>query len=317
MFKYPKYLGRKLDVYVALFTCTLLTFTSCSSRVKTNGETGTQAEMREVTDESGRHLRVTKRIERVVSLAPNMTEIIYAVGAGDRLVGDTTFCDYPPQAKDIQKVGDTLQPNIERIVALRAQLVLVSTASQLEAFTRQMDEQKIPIYITDPRDFEGVLHTIASVGELLGEHDNALKVVNEIRARSEAVDAAIKSRKPVSVFYQVSREPLYTAGRDSFITDLIRRAGGRSVTADVDGAWPKYSDESALASQPEAIIMASFDSMNKDSMKIADSLKNSPAAKSGRVYGINGDYLSRPGPRLINGLEEMARKLHPDAFNER
>ena len=287
---------------------------SCSPKVKTNGGAISQDETREVTDESGRHLQVPKRIERVVSLAPNMTEIIYAVGAGNRLVGDTTFCDYPPQAKDVQKVGDTLQPNIERIVALRAQLVLVSTASQLEAFTRQMEQQKIPIYITDPRDFEGVLRTITAVGELLGEHDNALKVVKEIRARSEAVDIAVKSVKPVTVFYQVSREPLYTAGRDSFITDLIRRAGGRSVTADVEGAWPKYSDESALASQPEAIIMASFDSMNKESMQVADSLKNSPAVKSGRIYGINGDYLSRPGPRLINGLEEMARKLHPEAF---
>jgi iron complex transport system substrate-binding protein len=184
----------------------------------------------------------------------------------------------------------------------------------LEAFTRQMEEQRIPIYITDPKDFEGVLRTIASVGELLGQRDDAQKVVNDMRTRAAAVESAIKSIKPVKVFYQVSREPLYTAGRDSFITDLIRRAGGISVTADVPGAWPKYSDESALASQPEAIVMASFDSMSKDGLEIADSLRNSPAAKNGRVYGINGDYLSRPGPRLVNGLEEMARKLHPEAF---
>ena len=255
-----------------------------------------------------------QRIERIVSLAPNMTEIIYAVGAGDRLVGNTTYCDYPAEAKKVEKVGDTLQPNIERIVALRAQVVLVSTASQLEAFTRQMEQQNIPIYITDPKSFGGVLKTIASVGELLGQHDEAQKVVNDMRSRAEAVQSAVKSEKPVRVFYQVSSEPLYTAGRDSFITDLIKLAGGISVTADVPGAWPKYSDESALASQPEAIVMASFDSMNKNGMDVAKSLKNSPAAKNGNVFGINGDYLSRPGPRLINGLEEMARKFHPNAF---
>ena len=243
-----------------------------------------------------------------------MTEIVYAVGAGHRLVGDTTLCNYPPEALAVAKVGDTMQPNIETIIALRPQLVLVSTASQLEAFTRQMEEQNIPVYVTDPHDLEGVFRTIQTLGEILGEGERAGVVVKDLRTRADAVYSAVKSLQPVTVFYQTSAKPLYTAGRDSFITDVIKRAGGKSVTADVAGAWPKYSDESALASQPEAIVMASFDSMSRDGMEIADSLRNSPAAKNGRVYGINGDYLSRPGPRLVNGLEEMARKLHPEAF---
>lgn len=267
-----------------------------------------------MTDEAGRRVVIPAHIERVVSLAPNLTEIVYAVGAGKLLVGDTSYCDYPPEAKEVAKVGDTMTPNIESIIALRPQLVLVSTASQLEAFTRQMEQHAIPIYVTDPHDLEGVFRTIQTLGEILGEKDRAAQLVNELRGRESAVEAAVKSSKPVKVFYQVSAKPLYTAGRDSYITDVIRRAGGKSVTADVAGAWPKYSDESALASEPEAIIMASFDSMSKDALEVADSLKKSPAAKNGRVYGINGDYLSRPGPRLVNGLEEIARKLHPDAF---
>jgi len=270
--------------------------------------------MRDVTDEAGRRLKVSAQVERVVSLAPNLTEIVYAVGAGKKLVGDTSYCDYPPEAKEVAKVGDTMTPNIESIVALHPQLILVSTASQLEAFTRQMEQQNIPIYVTDPHDLEGVFRTIQNIGELLGEKEHAAQVVGDLRRRADAVGTAVKDKKPVSVFYQVSPKPLYTAGRDSYITDLIHRAGGRSVTADVPEAWPKYSDEAALASQPEAIITASFDSMSKEGMEIADSLKKSPAAKAGRVYGINGDYLSRPGPRLVNGLEEMARRLHPDAF---
>ncbi len=268
----------------------------------------------EITDETGKRFRIPARLERVVSLAPNLTEIIYAVGAGDRLVGNTTFCDYPAEAKSVAKVGDTMQPNIESIIALRPQLVLVSTASQLEAFTRQMSQQNIPIYVTDPKDFEGVLRTIQSLGGLFGNHDKATQVVSDLRARARAVEDAVKSRKPVKVFYQLSREPLYTAGRDSFITDLIRRAGGESVTADVPGAWPTFSQESALAAQPEAIILPTFDSMGQGETDVATALKNSPAAKTRRVYGINGDLLSRPGPRLVDGLEEMARKLHPEAF---
>jgi len=108
--------------------------------------------------------------------------------------------------------------------------------------------------------------------------------------------------------------PLYTAGRDSYITDLIARAGGRSVTRDVPGAWPRYSDEAALASKPEAIVMATGGSMGEANREIAASLKNSPAAKAGKIIQINGDFLSRPGPRLVDGLEQMAQALHPEAF---
>lgn len=295
--------------------CALLTSTACRPH---HSERATADEnpaaMRDVTDEAGRRLRLPAKIERVVSLAPNLTEIVFAVGAGKRLVGDTTYCDYPEEAKAVAKVGDTMQPSAERIIALRPQLVLVSTASQLEAFTRQMAEQNIPIYVTDPHDLEGVFRTIKSIGDLLGESAGASKLISELRARADAIAASVKAEPPVRVFFQVSREPLYTAGRDSYITDVIRRAGGTSVTAEVPGAWPRYSDEAALAAQPEAIVMATADSMNKDEMRIVAALNNSPAAKNGRIYGINGDFLSRPGPRLIEGLEEIARKLHPNAF---
>ncbi|HEY0545249.1 MAG TPA: cobalamin-binding protein [Pyrinomonadaceae bacterium] len=314
MSTHPRQQRHKLAAFGSLLICALLLASSCAYRNKNSAEPGATAETREVTDEAGRSVRIPAHVERVVSLAPNLTEIVYAVGAGKRLVGDTSYCDYPPEAKEVAKVGDTMTPNIESIIALHPQLVLVSTASQLEAFTRQMEQQHIPIYVTDPHDLEGVFRTIQTLGEILGEKDRAAQLVSDLRGRAGAVEAAVKSSKPVTVFYQVSPKPLYTAGRDSYITDVIRRAGGKSVTAEVAGAWPKFSDESALASEPEAIIMASFDSMNKEGLEIADSLKKSPAAKNGRVYGINGDYLSRPGPRLVNGLEEIARKLHPDAF---
>ena len=272
------------------------------------------SETREVADEAGRRLRVPLRIERVISLAPNLTEMVYAVGAGDRLVGNTTFCDYPPAALRVAKVGDTLHPNIERIIALRPQLILVSTASQLETFTRQLAERDIAVYITDPHDLDGVFRSIKTLGDLLGQQERAEKLVGELQTRAAAVEEAVKSREPLTVFYQLSAEPLYTAGRDSFINGLIRRAGGKSVTENVPGAWPRYSEEAALAARPEAIIMATGGSMGEANKDIAQPLKKSPAALNGRVYRIDGDYLSRPGPRLVEGLEQMARALHPEAF---
>ncbi len=308
-------LGNKLKLCSALSLCILLLAVSCS-RQRETGTGGVNAEMREVTDEAGRPVRVATRPQRIVTLAPNLTEIVYAIGAGDRLVGNTTYCDYPPEAKQVAKIGDTMQPNIERIVALRPQLVLVSTASQLEAFTGQLNEQGIAVYITDPRSLEDVFRSIKTLGELLDEPERAEKLVNELRARASTVEAAVRASKPVRVFYQVSAAPLYTIGREAFLTDLIRRAGGQSVTADVPGAFPRYSDEAALATQPEAIILSVDSAMDEGNAKPSASLARSPAVLNKRVYGINGDLLSRPGPRLVDGLEQMARVLHPEAFRQ-
>jgi iron complex transport system substrate-binding protein len=292
--------------------CAVLSLISCSNTQVPHQPVN---ETRNVVDEAGRTVTLPVKVERIVSLAPNLTEIVYAVGAGERLVGNTTFCDYPAAAKDVAKVGDTLQPSIERILALRPQLVLVSTASQLEAFTKQLNEHQIAVYVTDPRDLEGVFRSILGVGDLLNEAVAAGELVKQLRARNEQVERAVAGRPDVSVFFQLSGQPLYTAGKTSFVTNLIARAGGRSVTADVNEAWPRLSDEVALASHPDAIIMLSGDAMGAAAnTKVAAALKNSPAALSGRVYRIDGDLLTRPGPRLIDGLEQMAHALHPEAF---
>jgi iron complex transport system substrate-binding protein len=230
-------------------------------------------------------------------LAPNLTEIVYAIGAGDRLVGDTSYCDFPPAAKTVEKIGDTLHPSLERIIALRPQLVLVSTASQLEVFTHQLETQNIAVFVTDPHDLEGVFRSINQLGAILDHDDQAKQLVGQLRSRTDAVEAAVKPTQPVRVFYQLSAEPLYTAGHD-----------------DVSGAWPKFSAESALAARPEAIILPTGGSMGAANSTVAEPLQLSPAAVQGRVYKINDDHLVRPGPRAVDGLEEMARSLHPDVF---
>jgi len=295
-----------------LATLTLLILTSCS-RIRSHDSQLT-GQTREVIDEAGRRVRIPQKLDRIVSLAPNLTEIVYAVGAGEQLVGDTEYCDYPSQAKSVAKIGDTMHPSIERIIALKPQIVLVSTASQLEAFTKQLDEQQIAVYVTDPQSFDDALKSIQTLGDVLNHHDPATTLVDELRRRSSAVEAATKASQPVRVFYQVSGEPLYTIGRESYLTDLVHRAGGVSVTADVPGAFPRFSDEAALALRPDAVILSTGGSMGEANATVAPSLKNSPAVLNNRVYRINGDLLSRPGPRLVDGLEAIARALHPEAF---
>jgi len=254
------------------------------------------------------------KVTRFVSLAPNLTEIVFAIGAGDGLVGRTTYCNYPAEALKVEAVGDTLKPSIERIIALRPQVVFVSTASQLEAFTSELEAHHIAVYVTDSHDLEGVFRSVSKLADVLGKRSQADQLLKQLRDRVAIVAEKVKGRPVVRVFYQVSDEPLYTIGRDAFLTDLIKRAGGVSVTADVPGAWPKYSAESALAANPEAIVLPTGGSMGQANSNVASALSRSPAVKNGRVYKINDDHLSRPGPRSVEGLEELARALHPEAF---
>ena len=290
----------------------LLLSSACSIHPPATGDIQT----RTITDDAGREVKLPQQVDSVVSLAPNLTEIVFAVGGGDRLVGRTSYCDYPAEAKAVAEVGDTLHPSLERIISLKPQVVLVSTASQLEVFTQQLKSQNIAVFVTDPRDLEGVFRSIKQVGEILGQDGPANALINKLRTRAVFIEAAVKPARPVRVFYQLSAEPLYTAGRDAFVTDLMRRAGATSVTADVPGAWPKYSAESALAARPEAIILPTGGSMGSGNSTVTEALRQSPAAVQGRVYKINDDHLVRPGPRAIDGLEAMARALHPDAFKQ-
>ena len=269
---------------------------------------------RELTDDAGRRVSVPVPVNRVISLAPNLTEIVFAIGAGNRLVGRTSYCDFPAEAKAVAEVGDTLHPSLERVIALQPQVVLISTSSQLEVFTQQLQSQNIAVFVTDPRDLDGVFRTIDQVGRIVGHTQQAELLIQQLRDRTRSVEEAVKVKQPVRVFYQVSGEPLYTIGRDAFLTDLIRRAGGISVTADVPGAWPKYSNESALAARPEAIILPTGGSMGAANSAVTEALRQSPAVLAGRVYKINDDHLARPGPRSVDGLEAMAKALHPEAF---
>ena len=139
-------------------------------------------------------------------------------------MGDTTYCDYPAAAQNVAKIGDTMHPSVERIIALKPQIVLVSTASQLEAFTKQLDAQQIAVYVTNPQSLDDVFRSIQTLGDLFGLRDWTATLLQDLRTRAAAVELATRQAKPVRVFYQLSDSPLYTIGRDSYLTDMVRRA---------------------------------------------------------------------------------------------
>jgi iron complex transport system substrate-binding protein len=261
---------------------------------------------RSVTDDLGRHVELPQHVTRVISLAPSITESIFAAGAGDRLVGVTTYCNYPAETASIEKIGDTLNPNIEKIIALKPDLVFVSTASQLEAFTQTLAEQKISVFVSNASTLNGIVIGIRKLGEIFETRVPANKTADDMERRTVETGEYLDGQKPIRVFIQISNEPLFTIGKTAFLTEAIQFAGGESVTKEVQSAYPKLSKETALALNPDVIILSD----SEDNQEPNDVFKNSPAVKNGRVYKINADIISRPGPRLVDAIEQIAGFLH-------
>ncbi len=291
---------------IALFL-SVAAFSACRSEgVKPVENTA----VREIADDLDKSVSLPNEVTRAVSLAPNLTEIIFAVGAGDRLVGVTSFCNFPEEATKIQKVGDTLKPNVENIIALKPQVVFVSTASQLESFTETLEKQGIEVFVTNPSSLDGIYGSIRKVGEVFGKTEQAFELVESLKRRVASTEEKTQNLGKISTFVQIDKS-LYTIGKQSFLTDLIARAGGISATRDVETAYPKISKEKALALNPEAIILS--DSADNDEPN--EVFRNSRAVKDKKVFKISADILSRPGPRVVDALEQIAKSLHPEKFD--
>ena len=275
---------------------------SCSSARNSSTAPG----FRELRDDLGRAVRLPLRIERAVSLAPNLTEIVFAVGAEDRLVGVTTYCDFPAEARAIAKVGDTQTPNVERIIALKPDLVLVSTSSQLEAFADTLASRNIAVFVTNPTNFSDVMKNLERLGELFGTQAKAQALIDKLNSRAASAEEKYAKRSPVRVFVQISKEPLYTIGKSSFLTELLTRVGGDVVTKNVETAFPVLSKETALALAPDAIILSD----SSDNTEPNEAFRNSPAVKNEKVFRVNADILSRPGPRLVDAMEIVGAHLN-------
>ena len=264
---------------------------------------------RAFTDEIGRTINVRENPQRIISLAPSVTETLFALGLGDRVVGVTSYCDYPPEAARKEKVGDTLRPSLEKIVALKPDLVIASTSSQLEQFVRDLDKVAIPIYVSNPHTLAGVLASIEVIGEITGADRRAKELTGDMRARIDAVEsglAAVKERP--GVLFILGVEPLITIGGKSFINELISRAGGDSISGELEAEYPQYSLETAVARRPGVIFLQTGES------KLPERLSQTPAARAGRVFQLDDNLLMRPGPRIVDGLEQMAARIHPEAF---
>ncbi len=292
---------------LSLFLTVFLTLSGCRSAAI---DPPIAQPTHEITDDLGHAVKIPATVERAVSLAPNLTEITFAVDAGDKLVGRTSYDNFPAEARKIQSVGDTLNPNIENIIALKPQIVLVSTASQIETFTAQLAAQNIAVFVTNPNSLDDIYKSINQIGQIFNKNEKARQVVEDLKRRVADVETQTANAPKTKVFLQISKEPLFTVGKDSFINDLINRAQAISVTSNVATAYPKLSKETALTLNPDAIILSD----SPDNQEPNEVFKNSPAVKNNQIFRVNADLISRPSPRIVDALEQIARALHPESF---
>jgi iron complex transport system substrate-binding protein len=264
---------------------------------------------------TGRDVALPGRPARIVSLVPSVTELIYALGGQERLVGRTDFCDYPPEVLEKPSVGGMVAPNLESIVALKADLAIGTPDGSREETFSQLQRLGIPTYLVRVNQVSEVMDLVARMGQLIGRAEAVAPLVAHLTGQVARVRALVHLYRVPRVLYVLWPDPLIVPARRALVTELIDIAGGRSVT-DVEGdAYPRYSLEAAVAAAPEVIILASHGSRSGPAAREKwERLASLPAIQNGRLYAVSGDLLHRYGPRMIEGLYQLARAIHPEAF---
>jgi iron complex transport system substrate-binding protein len=271
-----------------------------------------------VRDMLGREVTLPAPPTRIVSLVPSVTEIVFALGAADRLVGRTDYCDFPAAARGKPSVGGMVNPNLETLVALRPDLVVATDEGNTEETVQQLARLRIPTYLVHADRLAEMLELIARVGELTERRTAVPALTAEIQSRVDAVRRAVAPFPRPRVLYVLWPEPLIVPGRGSMLTELIELAGGASITAGEGEAYPRFSVEAAVARAPEVIILADHASgastAGRASPEKWQRLASVPAIRAGRLHSVDLSVLHRYGPRVPEGLERLARILHPEAF---
>lgn len=266
-----------------------------------------------VTDSYNRKVTIEREPGKVISIAPNITEIIYALDMSKKLIGRTEYCDYPEDVKNITSIGTLKEPNIEKIIELKPDLVIASTHFKREVVQKLEELGMKVVVFYGQESFEGVYDTIEKVGMVLNAKESAEKLVSDMKMKVQDVLDKVKDKPRPSVYYVVSfgKSGDFTAGRDTFIGQMIEMAGGKNAADDVQG-WA-YSLEKLVEKRPEIIICSKYNN-SKQGIENANGYKDLEAVKKGKLYEIDNNLLDRQGPRLADGLMELARVIHPESF---
>jgi iron complex transport system substrate-binding protein len=268
------------------------------------------------TDEIGRRVEIPSAVKRIVSLAPNLTEIVFALGEGDRLAGDTDYCDYPAEATKKPRVGGPVNPNLEQVVALAPDLVLATKAINRRETVEALARIGVPVYVTDPHSVDGMITSIEHIGKVLHAEKTAAPLAEGLRNRLSDLDRRMAGIEPRRVLFVVWTDPLISIGSGTFIADALRRAGARSVV-NTTAEWPRVNLEEIVRLQPEFLVFPG--AHGGDTQHDIEALRARPgwrdldALRGGKIVIIS-DAINRPAPRMVDAVEQLARALHPESF---
>ncbi len=302
-----------LLVSVLSFLCTA----TVAAQGGAAGSTSEQPSTHEVVDEVGRTLRIPLVPMRIVSLAPSLTETVYALGLQDRLVGDTDYCDYPPDAQKKPKVGGAINPNLEEIAALHPDLVLVTRDLNRLETVRALDTLGIPSYSMDAtRTVDGIISSTEKLAIVLGAPQAGKTVGEDLHHRLVGLEEKLSTVPATHVLFVVWAEPLISAGKNTFIADALRKAGAISIV-DSTQDWPQMSLEEVVHLQPDYLVFAA--SHAAEGKRDFEALVSRPGwhlleAVQNRHYAVISDAVNRPAPRIVSAIEDLAHQLHPASF---
>lgn len=278
----------------------------------------THVSARAYVDDAGRRMYFAKPPTRIVSLAPSITEMLFAIEAGEQLVGVTDFCDYPPEALTKSKVGYS-NPNMESLVALQPDLVVAPNDFLKPDVIVKLEQLKIPVFILDDKNVEGIFAHIQTLGRIVGRSPKADTVAMQLRQQVADIQQRIQGTSPVRMLYVLNSQPLITVGPGSFIDHLIGMAGGINIAAKSAAPYPRLSLEAVLQEDPEVLVfpVGKAESISETEQQAWRQWSTMTAVKRGRLHQISADWLNRPGPRIAQGLESLAEILHPDSVKRR
>ncbi len=269
---------------------------------------------RTVSDEIGRSINISETPQRIVSLAPGITETLFALGLEDRIAGVTTFCDWPAAARAKTRIGGFTNPSIEKIISLQPDLILATADGNRKDTVEQLERLGLPVYVTNPTDTKGVLRSILNIGKITNREKEAGSLVAKLEKRLNDISSQVRHKRKPRVFFQLGLEPVITAGRGTLINEVIERSGGVNVAGHDIANYPSYSAEGIMGAAPEIIIFAPMinDKEFAAVKKYWRKFEQIPAVKNSKIYPIDANLINRASPRIIEAIETMALIFHPE-----
>jgi iron complex transport system substrate-binding protein len=299
----------------AILLCAALSQAQAPTQTPAPAPLATPA-LREVTDEAGRTVRIPQTPRRIVSLAPGLTETIYALGLQDLLVGDTDYCDFPPDAQHKPKVGGAINPSLEAIAELHPDLVLATKSLNRLDTVISLANLGIPTYTIDPQSVAGILSSTQDLAEIMGAPDAGKALARDLEHALAGIQKRVAPFPRRTVLFVVWTQPLISAGKQTFIADAIQYAGGVSIV-DSSENWPKVNLEEVARLQPEFLVFpdthAETTPLNIEALSDLPGWRILDAVRNHR-YAKTSDAIDRPAPRIVSAIEDLARQFHPEAF---